>query len=53
MGEADVPPFPTCACGKRRYCGEECQATDWTEGTRYSPPHAQKCASGYLYLEGS
>ena len=43
---ADVPPFPTCACGKRRYCGEACQAKDWAEG------HAKECASGYLYLEG-
>ena len=41
------PPLPTCHCGKRRYCGEECQAKDWAAG------HAQKCASGYLYLEGS
>ena len=40
------PPFPTCHCGRRRYCGEECQAKDWAAG------HARKCKSGYLYLQG-
>ena len=40
-------PFPTCHCGKRRYCGEACQAEDWAAG------HARTCASGYLYLEDS
>ena len=39
-------PFPTCHCGKRRYCGEACQVKDW-----YAR-HAKTCKSGYLYLEG-
>jgi len=47
--EADEndPPLPTCDCGVWRYCGEECQAQHWAAG------HAEECASGYLYLEGS
>ena len=44
--EAPEPPLPTCHCGKRRYCGEECQAKDWAAG------HAKTCKSGYLHLEG-
>ena len=39
-------PAPTCHCGRRRYCGEECQAKDWAAG------HAKTCKSGYLYLDG-
>ena len=41
------PPFPTCHCGEWRYCGEACQVEDWGRG------HAEECASGYLYREGS
>ena len=44
--DATDPPLPTCHCGKRRYCGEECQAKDWAAG------HAKTCKSGYLYLDG-
>ncbi len=46
------PPIPRCHCGKRYYCGEACQAEDWAAGTRYSLPHSETCASGYLYLDG-
>ena len=46
-GDEDDPPFPTCHCGEWRYCGEACQAQDW------AADHAEECASGYLYLEGS
>ena len=45
--EETEPRFYTCHCGKRCYCSEKCQAKDWAAG------HAQKCASGYLYREGS
>ena len=47
VADAADRPFPTCHCGKRRYCGEACQTQDWAAG------HAEECASGYLYLEGS
>ena len=33
------PPFPVCECGTRVYCGEECQAQDWTA------EHSLLCAS--------
>ena len=46
LAEDTDPPLPTCHCGKRRYCGEECQAKDWAAG------HAKTCKSGYLHLEG-
>ena len=53
FAENSDPPFPRCHCGKRIYCGEECQAKDWVVDTEYARPHSETCASGYLYLEGS
>ena len=53
VADATDRPFPTCHCGKRRYCDEACQAKDWFEGTEYSRPHSETCKSRYLYLEGS
>ena len=47
QGDLNDPPFPTCHCGEWRYCGEACQVEDWGRG------HAEECASGYLYREGS
>ena len=52
MAADSDPPFPTCYCGERRYCGEACQVRDWFDGTARSRPHSETCASGYLYLEG-
>ena len=53
MAADSDPPFPTCYCGERRYCGEACQVRDWFDGTARSRPHSETCASGYLYREGS
>ncbi len=37
--EYEDPAFPVCDCGRRVYCGEACQAQDWTAG------HSLLCAS--------
>lgn len=38
QGRISKPTFPRCdACGKRRYCDEDCQRADWEAG------HSRRC----------